>query len=442
MKATLFHLEAIRYRRSFSLIKLIPIALLLFYCVGLVQLLIVMGNFSIADFGVLSLILYLSLADILVKLFLQKRILSYPPYINTAPISQLNRNLYEIRTAINSFWNYYAIIIFLPILILINSASLVCGSVVLILATSYTNCFALRIWDKTQSVAVRIALFLLPAYYAALLLLQDFSINIWAVCGAQLLVMIAFIYASLRIKVYEEGKSKQYAAKDLSSYKYSIDLLPFVRGTRIKKQFIVMQLYLPCLLLMTYVGNYGPILHYSYLMLYVIMGPVLIAQYYFAIEANYWSLLLTQTNAVKLMFNRKFKLLFGIQMIYMLTCIPLTFVKDVPLMSIIAINFLSATFINEIYLLQFMVAKRFDIWGSVMFNYQGANMASSFYFLVLFGSVAGLFVFFEYTDNRVFEYIIFFSLGILSLIFKDRIFDEFYALFRKHRYQITTRFQK
>ncbi|MBE6341575.1 MAG: hypothetical protein E7069_12750 [Bacteroidales bacterium] len=171
MKATLFHLEAIRYRRSFSLIKLIPIALLLFYCVGLVQLLIVMGNFSIADFGVLSLILYLSLADILVKLFLQKRILSYPPYINTAPISKLNKDLYEIRTAINSFWNYYAIIIFLPILILINSASLVCGSVVLILATSYTNCFALRIWDKTQSVAVRIALFLLPVYYAALLLL-------------------------------------------------------------------------------------------------------------------------------------------------------------------------------------------------------------------------------------------------------------------------------
>ena len=401
-----------------------------------------MGNFSIADFGVLSLILYLSLADILVKLFLQKRILSYPPYINTAPISQLNRDLYEIRTTINSFWNYYAIIIFLPILILINSASLVCESVVLILATSYTNCFALRIWDKTQSVAVRIALFLLPAYYAALLLLQDFSINIWAVCGAQLLVMIAFIYASLRIKVYEEGKSKQYAAKDLSSYKYSIDLLPFVRGTRIKKQFIVMQVYLLWFLLMTYAGLYGPILHYSYLTVYVIMGPSLIGQYYFAIEANYWSLLLTQPNAVKSMFYRKFKLLFGIQMIYMLTCIPLTFVSDIPIMSIIAINFLSATFLNEIYILQFMVAKRLDIWGSAMFNYQGTSVASVICYLALFVAVAGLFVFFEDTDNRVFEYIIFFSLGILSLIFKDRIFDEFYSMYRKHKYEIAVRFQK
>ncbi|MBE6341576.1 MAG: hypothetical protein E7069_12755 [Bacteroidales bacterium] len=89
-----------------------------------------------------------------------------------------------------------------------------------------------------------------------------------------------------------------------------------------------------------------------------------------------------------------------------------------------------------------MVAKRFEIWGSVMFNYQGSNMSSSFYILVLWGIVGGLFVFFENTDNRVLEYIVFFGFGILSLIFKDRIFDEFYALFRKHRYQITKRFQK
>jgi|GEM_PF-1614342 len=254
--------------------------------------------------------------------------------------------------------------------------------------------------------------------------------------------MIAFIYASLRIKVYEEGKSKQYAAKDLSSYKYSIDLLPFVRGTRIKKQCIVLLLYLPWLFLMMCLGNNGPIMLYSYLAFYVIFVTGLIAQYYFAIEANYWSLLLTQPNAVKSMFYRKFKLLFGIQMIYMLTCIPLKFVNDVPIVSIIAINFLSATFMNEIYLLQFMVAKRFEIWGSVMFNYQGSNMSSSFYILVLWGIVGGLFVFFENTDNRVLEYIVFFGFGILSLIFKDRIFDEFYALFRKHRYQITKRFQK
>ncbi len=319
---------------------------------------------------------------------------------------------------------------------------MVCGSVVLILATSYTNCFALRIWDKTQSVALRIALFLLPAYYAALLLLQDFSINIWAVCGAQLLVMVAFIYASLRIKVYEEGKSKQYAAKDLSSYKYSIDLLPFVRGSRIKKQTIIFLLYIHWFLLTTYIANYESIMLYLYLMFCVVAVPLIFGQYHFAIEANYWSLLLTQPNGVKSIFYRKFKLLLGIQMLFMPLCIPLAFVKDVPIMIILAINFFSATFINVIYTLLFMVAKRFDIWGAAMFNYQGANMASSLYILLLFGIVGGLFLLFEYTDNRVLEYIIFFGLGVLSLIFKDRIFDEFYALFRKHRYQITKRFQK
>ncbi|MCR5697059.1 MAG: DUF5687 family protein [Marinilabiliaceae bacterium] len=433
MKATLFHLEAIRYRRSFSLVKLIPIALLLFYCVGLVQLLIVMGNFSIADFGVLSLILYLSLADILVKLFLQKRILSYPPYINTAPISQLNRDLYEIRTAINSFWNYYAIIIFLPILILINSASVVCGSVVLILATSYTNCFALRIWDKTQSVAVRIALFLLPAYYAALLLLQDFSINIWAVCGAQLLIAIAFVYISLRIKTYEEERNKKSRVIDLSWSKYSIDFLPFVRSRRLRIQLIPI-LYI---LVMLYTQR---MMFDLWLFLYVLAGTALITQWHFAIEANYWNFLRTQPNGVKMIFYRKFKLIFWLQMIVMPTCIPLIFLHDdISLTSIIAINFFSATFVNMIQFMLFMIAKRFDLWGSTLFNYQGSNMTAFFVYIPLIAILCFLFQFFEHSGNYTAEYIIFFGLGILCLIFKEKIFNVFYSIYRKNRYQIADR---
>lgn len=442
MCANLFRLESVRYRRSFSFLKLIPIVILLLYCVGLVQLFVVKGNISIADFGLLKVILYSSLADIFVKLFLQKRIVGYPSYIITLPIPKRERYLYEFEQAAISLWNYYLLLIFLPILMLIDSASVAWGAIVLILAASYTNCFALRVWEKAQSVAIRIALILLPAYYALLIWQNGFSINIWTVCGIQLLIAIAFVYISLRMKVYEDGKQKQHTAKDLSGYKYSIDLLPFVRGSRIKKQTIIFLLYIHWFLLTTYIANYESIMLYLYLMFCVVAVPLIFGQYHFAIEANYWSLLLTQPNGVKSIFYRKFKLLLGIQMLFMPLCIPLAFVKDVPIMSIVAINFFSATFINVIYTLLFMVAKRFDIWGAAMFNYQGANMSSSLYILVLLGIVGGLFVFFENTDNRVLEYIVFFGLGILSLIFKDRIFDEFYSMYRKHKYEIAVRFQK
>jgi hypothetical protein len=311
---------------------------------------------------------------------------------------------------------------------------LVCGSVVLILATSYTNCFALRIWDKTQSVAVRIALILLPAYYALLIWQNGFSINIWTVCGIQLLIAIAFVYISLRMKVYEDGKQKQHTAKDFSWSKYSIDLLPFVRTKRVKTQLMV---FLLIFFLQLYLVPHRQVDFDMFLMAYVVCGAGLVSQFHFAIEANYWNLLETQTNGVKSIFERKFEFIFWLQMVVMLTCAPLTLIYDISIMSIIAVNFLAATFFNIIQLVSFMMAKRLDLWGAVMFNYQGSNMACSFYYFVLF-----LVFVLEYNGYYMAEYAISFGLGVLSLIFKDRIFDEFYSMYRKHKYEIAARFQK
>ena len=413
MCANLFRLESVRYRRSFSFLKLIPIVILLLYCVGLVQLFVVKGNISIADFGLLKVILYSSLADIFVKLFLQKRIVGYPSYIITLPIPKRERYLYEFEQSAISLWNYYLLLIFLPILMLIDSASVAWGAIVLILAASYTNCFALRVWEKTQSVAIRIALILLPAYYALLIWQNGFSINIWTVCGIQLLIAIAFVYISLRIKTYEEERNKKSRVIDLSWSKYSIDFLPFVRSRRLRIQLIPI-LYI---LVMLYTQR---MMFDLWLFLYVLAGTALITQWHFAIEANYWNFLRTQPNGVKMIFYRKFKLIFWLQMIVMPTCIPLIFLHDdISLTSIIAINFFSATFVNMIQFMLFMIAKRFDLWGSTLFNYQGSNMTAFFVYIALIAILCFLFQFFEHSGNYTAEYIIFFGLGILCLIFKE-----------------------
>lgn len=443
MRYNLFQLELIRKIRSFSPAKLVPILFLLGYCLLMLQLYINSGDFCIDDFGILQMVVFGGVSDLLLKFFFQKRHVTFPSYVSIAPISVRDRNLFELFHATSNFWNYYGLILFIPILILFDNVSIVVNVILLNLLISLTNCFVLRIFEKTNKLTCRLAILLLPTYYIlSYFFVKNNIVPIWCIVGLQTIIFIVSVCGSLTIKCYAEYCEKDFGThyNSLLSPIYGMELFPMLRCKRFRCCLIFPILYVFFILHYSYMHNDAE--QRCFLLLFSLLAIGFSAQSNFGIEANYWHLFEVSPHAIKEMFNRKFSFFFFFELIYMAICSPIIYTEDVSVLYFIAVTLVSAAFYNLTQLLNFLFIKRLDVWQSSLLNHQGTNMLTFIFQTIPPVAIMVIAIYCEYKNTLLVECVVFLVLGIVALLLRQKAFNLFYKIYRKNRYNIINRFVK
>lgn len=440
MSMSIFQLELTRKVRTFSPAKLIPILLLLAYCLLMLHLYVSSGEFSIADFGILRLVVYFGISDLLLKFIFQKRNVTFPMYVSVQPVSARSRKLFELSTSLFDFWNYYGLLLFVPIFLLFDNATLVIAMALLNIVISFTNCFVLRIFEKTNKLICRIATLLLPAYYILLsFFIKNGVVTEWGVVGVQVVVLFAVIYLSLIIKCYNEhhsGASGFYYSGRISAY--SMEILPLLRAKRLRVPLILMIPYI--FLILYYLPVDEPIVARVMFLFCVLFAICLTEQFNFGIEANYWHQFDVSPSGVKAMFNRKFNFFFFFGLAIMALCTPVIFYREISVLYFVAVFFAVVAFYNFTQLLNFLFIRRIDIWVSHFMNSQGSGFLTCICQLIPVAIIFGTVAVCEFLGCFIVECIVFIVLGAVSLLVRHKAYDLFYKIYRKNRYSIMERF--
>lgn len=440
MANSLFQLGFIRAKRSMSPAKLIPIMLAIGYLVFILQFYVRTIKVSIEDFGFVRLVLCFGVVDILIKSIFQKRIIAFPMYVSTQPISRRERNMFELADVLSNFWNYYSLFLFIPVFLLLHNASLIASLLLLNLLVSFANCFVLRIFAKSRKLIRRVATLLLPAYY---LLLIDFAsghnVSVWIYVGLQLAVTIVSVFFSFRMKVYDEGpvatKISHFGGSRLSSY--GMECLPFLRCKRLRI-YLLLTLYLIILFISLVISDTGQERYDLLLGALISIGTF--EQFNFGIEANYWQMFEVSPKGVKSIFSRKFKFYLFAELTMMIICSPLIFITDLSALYYVSVFLFVGTFYNLTQMLNLLFIKRLDIWSSAFLNYQGSSLLTII-FQILPPSVILIFGWYcEHNSYFGLECTVYIVLSIASLLFRNKAFNLFYNVYRKNRFNIIGRF--
>lgn len=439
---SLFQLESIRCRRFFSPIKLIPVILILGYILFILQFYMKKSDSIMMDYGLLRLCLLWGIVDLFMKFFFQKKQLSFPSFVYVQPISKRIRTRFEAYSSLMDFWNYYMLLILVPIMFSLNEISFSLELMVLSILISYSNCFALRILSKSCSGIFRIAAFLLPIYYIeAIKLLDSGMFQIWIVIGLQVLISLGLIFVSLNIKYYDENKELEVCISQklhVSSW-YSNELLPFIRCKRLRPILIFMILYIIVFLYCN--PSCDPSVIRQNALFCFIFSNILLGQYSYGIEANYWHLYDVNPIMVKALFDKKFYFSFFSTILIMIVSFPFFIIRDVSLLYIISVALFVGILFGLILQLNFLFTNRIDIWSSAFMNYQGSRIILIIYQIIPIALIVGLSVFFEKYNYINEESVAFFVIGLISFVSKNKVFDIYYKLYRKNKYRILERFK-
>lgn len=443
MSKSIFQLELTRKIRTFAPIRLVPIILVLLYCLLMFYLYNSKGEFRIVDFGIKRVALIFGLFDIFLKYAFQKRQLTFPPYISLQPVPISTKILFELNSSIFDFWNYYWLFLFVPIFMLLDNVVFLIGEALLCFLISLSNCFVIRFFEKTSKIIYKIAVLFLPCYYALFFFfLKDFNVSVWCIVGAQIIILLVSIYISLKIKYYgERVSSLKFQLCDTHYLSvYGIDVLPILRSKRV---VIPLLFFIPYMIFMLYNAAVPNDSVFRILLLLFAMASIgIYAQFNYAIEANYWNLCEVSPCMISSMFNRKFKFFFFFELIIMLVCLPLIFYRQVSVLYIVSITLVSAVFYNLTQLLNFLLVNKFDMWSTPFFNSQGVRTFSGICQLIPVVIIMGIAAICEYYDIIIVECVVFIILASVGFFMRHKAFALFYTIYRRNRYNIMERFTK
>jgi hypothetical protein len=363
-----------------------------------------------------------------------------PSCIGILPLSVLQRNIYEMLKATIDFWNISPLILFLPLLMLFDGVGFVGSMVLLLLMISLTNCFVLRLCRKVRGFVIYSVALIVSGYYGLVFYFyKELQVAESTLLMVQICLLCLFVWLSLKVKTYE-AKMQYVSLKRVTFLSgVGMDMLSMLRLNRFRVQYLIV-LYLIFIL---YSGGELSLGKMKIIYFFGLLASVgLSAQNNYGIEANYWSVLETSPKGVKSLYESKFRFHFIIATIYTLCCLPAVIQSEMSILFFVSTYMISAIFYNITQLVNYLFINRLDLWSSPVFNYQGSTVSTTICQMVIIVLILGISAAFEACGCQTLGSVIFMVVSALSYVFRKKIFDYFYMLYRRNRYSIMERFSK
>lgn len=331
--------------------------------------------------------------DVISKLVMKRDATAMDDYVKARPISARTWNHFLVFTNLISFWNYALPLLMLLMLFLLLSASQAVATFLLFLLFSYTDGLFVSCYRKSKEFMLKWPLVLgwlgLQVVLVGYLLVFSW-VSAWllylGMAVLAVLTMGGLLLYLYNLDNYNEDKHKVKHHRSFGKTTlYSLQYIGLMRAKRVRNMVLMMVVvfFLDSLLMAFIPETEGKGMNQGQMILYVVgdvlLPSVVLSQWTFGIEANYFQGLMTKPVKVELLLRNCYYFYLSISGVMSVLAICFIFINDeITVFSLLG-AFAMAVVINLTNLPTCLFSSRLEIFSGAMFNVQGANTKINLY---------------------------------------------------------------
>ncbi len=354
----------------------------------------------------------LLIPDIIMKIVMKRDITAMDDYVKSRPVPEKIWNRFLLTTNLVSFWNYVLPVLMIPILILFMPVGQVIASFLLFLAFSYIDGIYITCYRKTTDWMLRWPLILGWMGMYVVLIGYMFIASFFPVWmgWTGMYLLAAAVFAGLvlylyNLKIYNEQRHKVSKLRGFRHISlFSLQYIGTMRAKRIRNMVVVItaiflfDAYMFALLPSEASADLGgkSAMVTLYVVGAILLPSVVLSQWTFGVEANFFQGLLTKPVKVEEMLRNCFYYYLMVSFVALLLVVPFLFMDVGVNIFVLGGGFCLAVFINLFNLPTCLFSSRLEIFSTSMFSMQGANLKINLYaaaFLLPLGIVVAVYWF-------------------------------------------------
>lgn len=352
------------------------------------------GSTEGAEVAVPFIAVAIILPDFLNKLVMKHDETVMDHYLKSKPISERVWNRFLLVTNLFSFWNWAMPMLLLPFCVLFLPWTLVLPSFLLLLAVSMVGGVArtalskAKGWTNKWPVLVAMVIWLIVAMmYALAAIIMPWGIHL---VGFILLCIgaIAVFYNYLcDLRRYDESQAKAGRLFLGASSLFSMEYISVLRSKRLRVAVLVLPLVF-VFNTYTQLVNGLNVVFYSMLLFEIFAPSMMLGQWVFGIEGNYFDGLWSKPLDIREILRNKFWFYAALNAVATLLVVPVLWMSDLSPWVLGAAWLFTAGFANLTLMPTALISSRIELFQSAFFNYQGASLAINVYGLIVLVPIA------------------------------------------------------
>ena len=395
--------------------------------------------------------------DIIMKMVMKRDITAMDDYVKSRPVPEKIWNKFLLTTNLVSFWNYVLPVLMLPVFIYFLPVGQVIASFFLFLAFSYIDGIYITCYRKATEWILKWPLILGWMGMFAVLIGYMFVASFFPVWmgWTGIFFLAGAVFAGLSIylyheKIYNEQKQKVSKFRGFRHINlFSLQYIGTLRAKRVRTMVIMItaiflfDAYLFALLPAEAGQEMGDKVAMTtlYVAGAILLPSVVLSQWTFGIEANFFHGLMTKPVKVKQMLQNCFYYYMVVSAVALLLTLPFLFLEAGIGIQVLISGFCLAVFINLFNLPTALFSSRLEIFQTSMFSMQGANLKINLYaiaFLFPLAGVAAIYYFFGETA----WFITCVALAVISIAIHKWFIAKIAAIFEKNKYKRMEKFME
>ena len=393
--------------------------------------------------------------DMIMKMVMKRDITAMDDYVKSRPVPEKIWNKFLLTTNLMSFWNYVLPLLTLPVFFYVLSAAQAVASFFLFLAFSYIDGIYITCYRKATEWMLKwplilgwIGMFVVLVGYmfiASFFPVWMGWIGFFLLAGAVFAGLTVYLFQE---KIYNERKYKVSKFRGFNHINlFSLQYIGMMRAKRIRTMVIMItaiflfDAYLFALL-PAEVGHDGMdkvAMTTLYVVGAILLPSVVLSQWTFGIEANFFHGLMTKPIKVDQMLRNCFYYYMVVSAIALLLTLPFLFLQIGIGIWVLIGGFCLAVFINLFNLPTALFSSRLEIFQTSMFSMQGANMKINLYAIAFLLPLSGMIAIYSYFGEMIWC-IICVILAILSIAIHKWFITKIAAIFEKNKYKRMEKF--
>ena len=395
MLKLLFRLWADQKRRNFKWGRLFG----QLYFFGLFLMISIIVTFAVheetGDLDDVAKVVSIMAVSIIVPDFLHKLLMKHDEtvmdhYLKSKPIPDRAWNRFLLVGNLVNYWNWAIPLLMLPFCLLFMEWTDALLSFLLLLAVSMVGGVAITAfrrakgWTNKWPVLVAMLIWLVFAFvYSLTALILPWGVHIigfFLLCGGGVAVFYNYL---CELRRYDEEKTKKsHLFLSGKSSLFSMEYISVLRSKRLRIAVIILPLVFVFNSYTQIPQGVGP-MFYMMLMFAIFAPSMMLGQWVFGIEGNYFDGLWTKPVDIRTILTNKYWFYALLNIFPTLLVLPIIWISDLSPWVLPVTWIFTVGLGNLVEMPTALISSRVELFQSAFFNYQGASLAVNMYSFVV-----------------------------------------------------------
>lgn len=333
--------------------------------------------------------------DLMEKMAMKKEATVMDDYLRTRPVSAKAWDAFVLTVNLLDYWTWAYVLLVGVVALLLFPWTFALALALTTLTASMVNAMALSCYRRADQwwlrlpMIVVLALFIVGSmaygFVAAAIFTPSWQMGIYASLNVIAIASLCIFMTHMRC--YDERQTKTQRVRSLNvASRFSLDWAAVWRPKRIRQMVFFLALFMIAdFYLVAWAGEVDDRFQRYMIMVFTICMPsVVLAQWTFGVEANFFHGLWTKPVSIFRLLLNKYYFFILLNTLAAVALLPTTLLGWQSVWSILACYFFTVGVTNLACMPTCLFSQRLDLFSSAFFNYQGASTKINFYGLVCF----------------------------------------------------------